>query len=443
MKRGLWRIIATLALVMISIFALWEIAERFLFGDSPPDGLALFYLARGISTAVLMVALTAYLFSRYRRRFEDILRLQSEEAERTKLFFQSIVQDAGEAIICLDTDGIIRTWNRSAEEIYGYTAAEIIGQKSEILTPSDLRAAGEPERLMEETTKKGRIRNYETRRVRKDGAIIAVRITRSAIHDNEGRLIGVSSIVSDITANKELEARLIQSEKLAAIGQAAASIAHEVRNALAGISGAVQVLKGSAAWRELPEGFGGEFDMQVVRIAQIVNDLLTYARPGSLNTQQANLHAILDRVLANAAHGPEATNKQVRRSYANGEISVEVDPGRLEQAFANLVANAYQAMDRGGILEVKTEVLDGSVKVFFKDSGCGMAGETLDRAFEAFFTTKVRGTGLGLPIVRTIVEAHRGTVDLDSSPRNGTTVTLTLPRSGGDRDRLGGRLHAS
>ena len=94
MKRSLWRIITTLAVVMITIFALWEIAERFLFGDSPPDDLALFYLARGISTAVLMVTLTAWLFSRYRQRFEDILRLQSEEAERT-----SAVGDPGEGLI--------------------------------------------------------------------------------------------------------------------------------------------------------------------------------------------------------------------------------------------------------------------------------------------------------------------------------------------------------
>jgi PAS domain S-box-containing protein len=435
------KIIGTLAVVMMAIFAVWELLERSFWNVDVPSGLGFFYMARGISTAIVMVVLTAWLFSRYRRRYEDLLREQSEEAQRTRRFFENIVQDAGEAIISLDRDGVIRTWNRSAEQIYGYKAEEIIGQKSHIVVPPDLVAAGEPERLTEDLANKGFIRDYETKRVRKDGTIIRVRITRSALRDDDGSIIGSSAIVRDVTAEEQMERRLIHAEKLAAIGQAAASIAHEVRNALAGISGAVQVLKGSASWKELPEGFGEEVDLQVGRIAQIVNDLLSYARLGTLSTQPTDLHQVLDRVLSNTSHGPEADNKRIHREYASGAISVEADPGRLEQAFANLIVNAFQAMRPGGTLEVQTEHLEDEVQVRFSDSGCGMPPETMDRAFEAFFTTKVRGTGLGLPIVRTIIEAHKGTVDLRSSPHDGTTVTLTLPCTGSTQ-RVGGRLHA-
>jgi two-component sensor histidine kinase len=224
-----------------------------------------------------------------------------------------------------------------------------------------------------------------------------------------------------------MEARLIRAEKLAAIGQAAASIAHEVRNALAGISGTVQVLKGSAAWKELPDGFSEEFDLQVTRIAHIVNDLMSYARPGTLHTARTNVHTILSRILATASPVAEAEGKRIETRFSPEDLHAEVDAGRLEQAFTNLVTNALQAMEKGGRLRVTTDRREDRVRIRFQDTGCGMAEETLSRAFEPFFTTKVRGTGLGLPIVRTILEAHNGTVDLASEPGSGTTVTLSLP----------------
>jgi PAS domain-containing protein len=117
------KIIGVLAAVMIATFALWEGLEALLFAVEPPVPLSLFYMIRGITTAVVMTALTAWLMLRYRRGFEERLRRQSEQAERMRVFFENIVRDAGEAIISLDTRGIVRTWNRAAETIYGYAAA--------------------------------------------------------------------------------------------------------------------------------------------------------------------------------------------------------------------------------------------------------------------------------------------------------------------------------
>jgi two-component system, sporulation sensor kinase E len=427
MQLNIRKMVAILAGVMIGIFTLWEVVERLLFADSETADLTVFYLARGVSTAIVMSALAVFLMASYRKGYEDQLRRQSEEARRMRVFFENIVQDAGEAIISLDNDNVVRSWNRSAEEIYGYTAREMVGRSIHCLIPPDVLAAGEVERLAESVRKQGYIRNYETRRLRKDGTVVQVRITRSVLRDGEGRVIGTSAIVSDITGEKAMSTRLIQTEKLAAIGQAAASIAHEVRNALAGIAGTIEVLKGSAAWRELPPGFGEEVELQVSRIAHIVNDLLSYARPAALHPQPTDVHRILDRVLSAAAAAPEAGGKHVVREFSGADLVVEGDPARLEQAFTNLVTNAYQAMGSGGILKVATRRSNGSVTILFADTGCGMPPDTLAHAFEPFFTTKVRGTGLGLSIVRTIVEAHRGSIDLKSAPLAGTTVTLTLP----------------
>jgi signal transduction histidine kinase len=258
-----------------------------------------------------------------------------------------------------------------------------------------------------------------------------VRITRSLLRDADGHVVGSSAIVSDVSQERAMESRLIQAEKLAAIGQAAASIAHEVRNALAGISGTVQVLKGHPAWGDLPEGVAEEVDTQVARIAHIVNDLLTYARPGAVHPERSDLHRLLDRVLTLASAAPDAAGKRVERRYDRGALLAEVDPAWLEQAFTNVVTNAYQAMDPGGVLRVSTRRANGHVEIAIADDGCGMPGEVAARAFEPFFTTKVRGTGLGLPIVRSIVEAHHGTVRLTSEPKGGTTVILTLPSEAG------------
>lgn len=427
MKLTIPRIVGLLAAVMILLFAGWEIAEGWVQKDNPSADLTYFYLARGISTALLMTGLTVLLITRYRHGYEEALRDRSDEAHRMRVFFENIVQDAADAIISLDNSGVIRTWNRAAERIYGYPAAEIVGRSFRGLVPPDLIASREPERILEAVNKNGFVRNYETRRIRKDGRTINVRITSSLLRDAEGEIVGSSAIVNDITAEKEMEARLIHAEKLAAIGQAAASTAHEVRNALAGIWGTIEVIEGTPAWRQLPEEVSNEVKLQMARIAHIIDDLLAYARPSRLALRRKNIHEVLDRVIASTSALPDARGKITIRNYADGDLPAEVDPARLEQAIQNLMANAYQAMEEGGRLEVVTCRGDGAIRIVFTDTGAGMTPETLSQALEPFFTTKARGTGLGLAIARSIVEAHGGRIDLRSRPGSGTTVALTLP----------------
>jgi PAS domain S-box-containing protein len=421
--------ITILAAVMIALFAAWEGMERLVLRDGPGADLTAFYLVRGVSTAVAMTFLAAWLMARYRRRFEQLLRRQSEEADRTRRFFENIVQDAGEGILSLDAEGRVRSWNRAAEEIFGYRAEEMIGGTLERLLPPDRRQARDLEDLARATLRDRRVRNEETRALRRDGTVICVRISASTLHDEQRAVNGASAIVADVTAEKELERRLAQTRKLAAVGEAAAGIAHEVRNALAGISGAIHVLRRNPAWKQLPEGFGEEMDRQVRRIAHIVEDLITYTRPGALHPQPADIHGILEEALAESAGLPEAAGKEVIRRYTRGELLSDVDPAWLQQAVHNVVANAYQAMGPGGVLEIVTNRRDGDVEIEFTDDGPGLSAEIAERAFEPFYTTKLGGTGLGLPIVRTIIEAHRGTVHLRGAPGRGTSVVLTLPAS--------------
>jgi PAS domain S-box-containing protein len=426
MKLTVVRIVAILLAVMLATLALGRFVEDIL--PAAVAGHPLFNVMRGMTAGMVMTAVTAWLMLRYRRRFEDELRRQGEECLRTRIFFENIVQDAGEGIISLDNDGIIRTWNRAAERMFGYEAHEIVGRHVSLLLPPDQKVSGEAEWIDDEVRKRGFIRNHETRRLRKDGSSILVRVTRSVLRDGEDRVIGTSAIVSDITAEAAMEARLIQAEKLAAIGQAAASTAHEVRNALAGIWGTIQLLERSAAWRELPKEVGAEVHVQIARIGHIIDDLLAYARPSRLARQQSDVHAILDRAISAAASSADAADRLFVRHYSPGPLQAEVDPLQLEQAFQNLILNACQAMGPRGIVHIETGCEDEMVSVRFRDTGAGMSPDQLARALEPFFTTKARGTGLGLPIVKTIVEAHKGTIDLASVPSRGTTVSLRIPR---------------
>jgi two-component system, sporulation sensor kinase E len=425
-KLTIFRMVAILSIAMVALIAFWETLRALAF--TPSTDPAILLLVRGLSTGVLMAGLTAWLILRYRKRFEDELRRQSEECLRTRVFFENIVQDAGEAVISLDNDGTIHTWNRAAESIYGYTAREIIGRPLDVLVPPDLLEAGEPARILSEVRRRGCIRNYETRRVRKDGTPVLVRLTRSVLRDGEGNIIGSSAIVSDITLENALEARAIQAEKLAAIGQAAASTAHEVRNALAGIWGTIQILEKTDAWRQLPPDVGCEVHLQIARIGHIIDDLLAYARPSRLARQDADIHQVMERALGTAAASPDSEGRLAVREFCAGPLMAEVDPLQLEQAFQNLVINAYQSMERGGVLRIETGQEGDTVRITFRDSGRGMTSEMLSRALDPFFTTKARGTGLGLAIVRNIVEAHRGTIQMESLPGVGTSVTLRLPR---------------
>jgi signal transduction histidine kinase len=218
-----------------------------------------------------------------------------------------------------------------------------------------------------------------------------------------------------------------RAEQLAAVGELAASIAHEVRNPLAGMKGALEVLHAELAIKPANREIVAELLVQIARLENLVRDLLTFARPTALTVQPCDLHETLDRLLRTYKDEADASGITVQRIYGPGTGTVEADPQQIEQVFLNLLHNAFQAMEGGGTLTVSTQAGPGSVRVTFQDTGKGIAAADLQRVFQPFFTTKHRGSGLGLSIVRKIIQAHGGMIELASEPGRGTTATLTLP----------------
>lgn len=220
-----------------------------------------------------------------------------------------------------------------------------------------------------------------------------------------------------------------KTEQLAAVGELAASIAHEVRNPLAGMKGALEVLG-----RDLEpsnQEIVVELLAQIERLEHLVRDLMTYARPRALERRPFDAHELLDRLLKLYRDQCDAQNVVVQRVYGPKTGPLNADPGQMEQVFLNLIHNALQAMPDGGTLTVITRAGDGGVGITFEDTGRGIPPSELPKVHQPFFTTKHRGSGLGLPIVKKIAEAHGGELRIASEVGKGTSASVVIPSVGG------------
>ena len=218
-----------------------------------------------------------------------------------------------------------------------------------------------------------------------------------------------------------------RSEQLAAVGELAASIAHEVRNPLAGMKGALEVLRTELSVKPSNLEIVDELLAQIARLENLVRDLLTFARPSAIAVQGFDLHDMLDRLLKMYKDEAEAAKITINRVYGPGTGRISADPQQMEQVFFNLIHNAIQAMEEGGTLTVATQATRAATVISFRDTGKGVPADDLGRIFQPFFTTKHRGSGLGLPIVKKIIEAHGGFIEVDSTQGEGTAATISLP----------------
>lgn len=216
-------------------------------------------------------------------------------------------------------------------------------------------------------------------------------------------------------------------EEGALIRKAAASMAHEVRNAVAGLAGTVAVLDSGTQWADLPPEVTEQFRIQIARIRDSVDELLAWANPSEQRLKREEIHALIESALRRGCLQGTSAAHQIVRDYTPAPVEIQADAARLTQALRNVIRNSCQSMPQGGSLQVRTSTEPGKVVILLSDSGPGIPAAIRERAFEPFFTTKATGTGLGLPVVRRIVEAHGGEVAIESSNGSGTIVRISLP----------------
>ena len=240
--------------------------------------------------------------------------------------------------------------------------------------------------------------------------------------------------------------RLTRAERLAALGELSASLAHEIKNPLAGIAGAIGVMAEELPASDPRREIMLEILDQVQRLNKTVQDLLSFARPAQPTLMPCDVHQVLDRVLLLLAEDPSTKAIRITRVYKPGVPRVIADAKQLGQVFLNLLLNAVQAMPKGGQITLATHLLgangdggmlpaDAAVEVCVTDNGPGIPPGQLSEVFTAFFTTKPRGTGLGLAICRRIIEDHAGTIQVESTVGVGTTFRIQLPIRGAGPDR--------
>lgn len=224
-----------------------------------------------------------------------------------------------------------------------------------------------------------------------------------------------------------MEEKLTRAEHLATIGQLAASLAHEIKNPLAGISGAIQIIRDEYPKEDPHQPILTEVLGQIGRLDATVKDLLQYARPTPPRVMKFSVDAVVRRVLIVLQEEPAFQSVKVEYAKPLAETMVSADDRQIEQLLMNLLLNAAHASVEGGVVRLSIVPNHGHVKLVVQDFGEGMSPEKCEKAFEAFYTTKARGTGLGLSICRRIAEAHGGDIQITSELGVGTTVTVTLP----------------
>ncbi len=229
---------------------------------------------------------------------------------------------------------------------------------------------------------------------------------------------------------RAVEEILTQAEHLAEIGQLAASLAHEIKNPLAGISGAIQIMRDAMPDDNPHRPILSEILGQIKRLDATVKDLLLYARPTPPRLTVFHVGNAITRVLSVLREEPSMQRVRIQYAGSPPNATVRADDAQIEHLLINLILNSAHASADGGVIYLRVGSNSTHVRLTVKDAGTGMAPEVRDQAFEAFFTTKAKGTGLGLSICRRIVEAHRGKIGLESKLGRGTTVTVDLPRRG-------------
>jgi PAS domain S-box-containing protein len=345
--------------------------------------------------------------------------------------FAAIVASSTDAIVSKTLDGTILSWNPAAEQIFGYTAEEMVGGSIFRLIPEGSHDAERD--VLARLARGEAVRASEVERIRKDGRRIWISLSSSPVRDDTGRVIGAASIKRDVTESRMAEERLRETERLRAIGQLAGGIAHEANNQMLVVLGAAHFLLKQSDLSEAARADVLSIVEAAERTAGITQQLLAFGRRQALRLEErevdpvvAGFHPILRRTLAE--HHVLALEL-----HAPGAIA-KLDPRQLEQVLLNLTLNARDAMPEGGRLTIATrrvrEPNDGDyVCLTVTDTGTGMDPETLERAFEPFVTTKEvgQGSGLGLSVVDGIVSQSGGFLRVASAPDHGTTFSLFFP----------------
>jgi PAS domain S-box-containing protein len=368
-------------------------------------------------------------------------------AEEAQARLAAIVDSSDDAIVGKTLEGIITSWNRGAERIFGFTAAEAIGQHITLIIPEEGWA--QEEEVLNRLRRGEKIDHFETERCAKDGRRVQVSLSVSPIRDSSGRIIGAAKIARDITETKRAEEQYRAMQKLESIGVLAGGIAHDFNNLLTGILGNASLAADMLSTNHRARDLLNDVVRASESAARLTQQLLAYAGKGQFIVRPIDLSEMVEEITpliqASIPH-----SVQLRLDLERRLPRIDADPNQLQQLVMNLVINGAEAIgeDKPGLVRVTTSIEDVSedearyggyepeiqpgryVLLQVEDNGCGMDESTRSRIFDPFFTTKFLGRGLGLAAALGIVRGQKGALAVSSRPGEGSTFRVLLPASG-------------
>ncbi len=351
------------------------------------------------------------------------------EARQAERHLASVVESATDMVVSTDIGGRVLTWNAAAESVTGYAESDVRHRYLYELAAGPQRAALAG--ILAKAPREGRTDPVEIAFASQRGDAVPISWVISSMRDTDGRVVGLVAVGRDLTERRKLEAKLLQSEKLAALGVMAGGIAHEVRNPLAVISSSAQLLAEKSLTAEVQQECAQCICRATQKASSIVEGLLHFARSSGQGVMEPlDLAPTIDEALAPVAGQLTASQIQLVRRAPSRPVWVRGNAALLQQLVTNLVLNAAHAMsENGGVLRVSLTQTGDQALLEVADTGIGIRSADLPRVFDPFFTTMPigKGTGLGLSISYAIVQEHKGRIDITSSEGAGTTVTVMLP----------------
>ena len=352
--------------------------------------------------------------------------------------YEAVLAGLPDSVIAVDAEGRVVFWNAAAEQLTGRSLRRASGRVLKELLPRDVSVV----RRLEETLATGESRSEAESTIETtDNRTIPVSVVTAPLFARDGTVEAAVAVLRDVSRIRQLETEVRRGETLAAAGRMAVGLAHEIKNPLGAIRGAVQLLArelgASSPLRDYTEVLRTEVD----RVNRIIEQLMDLARPVEIRPVPLNLHQLLERVARLVEEEARSREITIVRRYDPSLPPILGDEDRMLQVFHNLVRNALEAMPQSGTLTLVTRVslnpLFGKmdlgagqrtmVEAQVIDEGAGIPATARARIFDPFFTTKASGLGLGLAICHRIIEEHRGTIQVEPGPGRGTAVTCFLP----------------
>jgi two-component system sensor kinase FixL len=373
--------------------------------------------------------------------------LALRESEHRYRSLAAIVESSGDAIVSVGLDGLVSSWNRAAEHMFGHAAAEMIGHPILKLAAPGYEA--EMTEILDRVQQGERVDHYETMRRHKDGSLLHVSLTESPVYDADGQLTGASKVLRDITAAKSAEAALQESEarlqelhsellhvsRLSAMGQMAASLAHELNQPLTAISNYMEAVnalldRGGNVPPDRLRTVVRRAGEQAVRAGQIIQRLREFVSRGDTEKRIEFLPPLLKEARELTLLGTRQRNIPIHLENNIPDVSVIVDKIQIQQVLLNLLRNAAEAIagqEDGKIVLAAADHTDGMVEISVSDNGPGLPEEIRAKLFQPFMSTKKTGMGVGLSICHTIITAHNGRLWAESNAGEGTVFRMALP----------------